>query len=387
MLLTQRYKGRIRGKLSCPDRVLITGTLVEFGHAEAATRHLKRRNIRIFDFAEFAKSQRDAIRSNAERLAKEGGIEIEYLRSPKIDKEEHVQKILARRGRHPGLVCILSVMETCTSYEPWHDKQTHATYLKPDTGKCVHYYFYFIDKVLGLCHLRVPTWAPYRLQFYFNGHEWLAARMRKHRIRFKQVDNTFVEISSWERAQALADRFRVKTLHRRLDYYARQFCPFLEKEFELGYHWSLMQVEYATDIVFRRKQDLAPLYEKLVRTSIHAVKAEQVATFLGRRLDPRYAGEIGNHFHTRIEGTCIRHHMGPVCLKMYDKYGLVLRIENRGQRRLLFQAPPKGGTSGWQLGHQGGAAAQADLQSAHPLRAHEGFEPALSGLPLRPRRR
>ena len=76
MLLTQRYKGRIRGKLSCPDRVMITGTLVEFGHAEAATRHLKRCNIRIFDFAEFAKSQRDAIRSNAERLAKEAGIEL-----------------------------------------------------------------------------------------------------------------------------------------------------------------------------------------------------------------------------------------------------------------------------------------------------------------------
>ena len=30
-------------------------------------------------------------------------------------------------------------------------------------GKCLHYYFYFIDPQLGLCYLRVPTWCPFRL--------------------------------------------------------------------------------------------------------------------------------------------------------------------------------------------------------------------------------
>jgi hypothetical protein len=326
MLLTERYQGRIRGVLSCPDRVVITGTLVEFGHAQVATRHLKQRNIRIFDFAAFGKGLRDRIRSNAEQVAAEAGLEIRFIRSPKVDKEKLVQGLIAERGTHPGLVCVLSVLETCTTYEPWHNKQTHATYLKPDFGKCTHYYFYFIDEALGLCYLRVPTWAPYRLQFYFNGHNWLANRMRKQRIRFRQADNTFLEVSNWGRAQALADDFKVKPLHYRLDRWARQFCPIFE-EFKNGYHWSLHQVEYATDIVFRSREDLAALYDNLVRTSIHAVKAEQVATFLGRPLDPRYQGEVGNQFHTRIEGTRIRHHMGPVSLKMYDKYGCVLRIE------------------------------------------------------------
>ena len=39
--------------------------------------------------------------------------------------------------------------------------------------------------------------------------------------------------------------------------------------------------------------------------------------------------ELGNDFSTRIEGTRIRHHMGPASIKMYDKFGLVLRIETR----------------------------------------------------------
>jgi hypothetical protein len=88
-----------------------------------------------------------------------------------------------------------------------------------------------------------------------------------------------------------------------------------------------MQNEYATDIVFKRREDLQALYDALVRSAVHAVKAEHVATFLGRKLDPRYLGEIGNDFHTRIEGTRIRHHMGQVAIKMYDKHGLILRIE------------------------------------------------------------
>jgi chromosomal replication initiation ATPase DnaA len=37
------------------------------------------------------------------------------------------------------------------------------------------------------------------------------------------------------------------------------------------------------------------------------VKAEQVATFLGRQITPLLAQEIGSQFSTRIEGTCIKH--------------------------------------------------------------------------------
>ena len=57
------------------------------------------------------------------------------------------------------------------------------------------------------------------------------------------------------------------------------------------------------------------------------VKAEQVATFLGRPITPLLAQEIGSQFSTRIEGTCIKHRFGKCSIKMYDKHGIVLRIE------------------------------------------------------------
>jgi hypothetical protein len=38
--------------------------------------------------------------------------------------------------------------------------------------------------------------------------------------------------------------------------------------FGQSYHWSLMQVEYATDLAFRSAATLGPLYEQLVRQSV-----------------------------------------------------------------------------------------------------------------------
>jgi len=103
------------------------------------------------------------------------------------------------------------------------------------------------------------------------------------------------------------------------------------------YHWSLMQVEYATDLAFRSTTTLGPLYEQLVRQSVLSVKAEQVASFLGRHVTPQLAQEIGSQFSTRIEGTCIKHRFGKSSIKMYDKCGIVLRIETTANDVSFFK--------------------------------------------------
>jgi hypothetical protein len=97
--------------------------------------------------------------------------------------------------------------------------------------------------------------------------------------------------------------------------------------FAQRYHWSLMQVEYSTDLMFRSQATLQPLYEQLSRQAVLAVKAEQVASFLGKKITPQLAQEIGSRFATRIEGTCIKHRFGKTGVKMYDKFGRVLRLE------------------------------------------------------------
>jgi hypothetical protein len=326
-LLTTRHKDQIVGVLSCYDRILIQGTVPGWCYARGMTDYLYKHQLRIFDYPKWAEPLREELRQNMEQIAADNAVAIEFVRSRKsFRKEDRVKQILEKRGEHPGVVCILSALEPCGSYKPWHDKTSHQTYLKPDDGKCLHYYVYFLDEELGLCSLRVPTWCPFRLQFYCNGHSYLARQMSQRHLEHRALDNAFGWIADFQQAQKLANEFGVERLHRKLDGLADRYCPVV-KRYGLSYHWSLDQVEFATDIVFRQQSDLQAIYERLTRTAIHTVKPDNIATFLGRKLNANYQDEMGNRFNTRIEGTRIKHTMGPVSIKMYDKFRLILRIE------------------------------------------------------------
>jgi len=326
-LLSERYANDLDGVLSCYDRIVITGSLQPFCYAQGMTHYLYQQGIRIFDYPKFAEPLRDRIRENTEALAKANGVQIEFVRKKKdFRKENRVQQILKKRGDHPGLVHIFGAMEACSSYRPWHDKATGKTYLKSDTTKCMTYYFYFLDEQLGLCYLRVPTWCPFRLQFYCNGHNWLANQLKQRGIAYKMLDNAFVQIADYAVANQLANAIDVELLHFRLDAFAKKYCPVIT-DLKLTYYWSIMQAEYATDLVFKSREALQAFYPHLLETLTHAVKPADIATFLGRKLNGNYQGEMGNRFNKRWLGTRIKHQMGPISIKMYDKFRCILRIE------------------------------------------------------------
>jgi hypothetical protein len=335
-LLTETYGDQLDGVLACYDRLILTGSLYPFCYAQGMSGYLRSQRIRIFDYPEFAQGLRERLRSNAEALAQANGIEIEFIRKKNFRKEDRLQAILKERGNQPGLVHIFSAMEPCTSYKPWHDKQTGQTYLKFDSGKCLHYYFYFVDEQLGLCYLRVPTWCPFRLQFYCNGHNWLAAQLRQQGIAFEMLDNAFTHLADYVKANDLAAHLDIEHLHSLLDGFARQYCP-VAQDLNLSYRWSIMQAEFATDLVFKHSADLQAFYPALLETLTHAVKPEDIATFLGRKLHGNFQGESGNRFNRRILGTRLKHVMGPVSIKMYDKFGLILRIETTVSNVTFFR--------------------------------------------------
>src|SRR5574337_13971 len=291
------------------------------------TSFLYSRGIRIFDYPRFAEPLRDRIRERAQQVCEANGVTIQHVNKSHIRKEDLVACVLAVRGDAPGLVHVISAMESCPSYKPWLDKANGHVFLRPDSGKCLHYYFYFIDERLGLCYLRVPTWAPFGLQFYCNGHSALARSLQREGIDFVQEDNAFVRIADLGRAQALADAFSPDELHRRIKRYAHWLCPVADVFAQDDWHWSIRQAEYSTDLMFRSRDILVPLYDALSRQAVLAADAPRVAAFLGKRITPALAQEIGSRLSTRIEGRCIKHHMGAAGVKVYDKFSRVLRVE------------------------------------------------------------
>lgn len=326
-LLIEKYATDLHGVLNCYDRVVVFGNLHPLCYEQGMTHFLYTHQIRIFDYKQLVLPLQDVIRTNAEAIAKEHGLSIEFIRKSKgFRKEDRVQKILQDRGDHPGLVHIFSAMESCKAYQPWHDKQTAKTFVRRTQGRCLHYYFYFIDEDLGLCYLRVPTWCPFRLQFYYNGHNWLASQLRRQGIAFEQHDNAFLQIADFEAANRLAAQLPSEFLHEKLDGFAQRYC-LAASLLGVEYHWSIFQAEYATDLVFKDQRTLQAFYPHLLEALIQAVKPADVATFLGRKLHGNYQGEMGNRFNVRWLGHRIKHQMGPVTIKLYDKFNIVLRIE------------------------------------------------------------
>ena len=118
--LLERYDDRIAGVLSCYDRVVITGTLPTVCYADGMTKFLNATHVRIFDYARFAEPLRERVRERAAALAAEAGLTIEHISKKHVRKEAVVAKVLEGRGEHPGLVHIISAMEGCDTYKPWH---------------------------------------------------------------------------------------------------------------------------------------------------------------------------------------------------------------------------------------------------------------------------
>jgi hypothetical protein len=190
----------------------------------------------------------------------------------------------------------------------------------------LHYYFYFIDRELGLCFYKVPTIAPFVTTIYFNGHNLLESKLKKHSITYTKKDNAFTFISDFGKAQELSDKIKVEDIHSALDIFTSRYCP-VPSDWCLDWGYTIQQVEYATDVVFKSNDKLKPLYENIVKTAMHTVTPDDIANFLGKRFSVLFEGEAGSKYNKRILGTRIKHQMGEISVKVYDKFGCVLRIE------------------------------------------------------------
>ena len=67
------------------------------------------------------------------------------------------------------------------------------------------------------------------------------------------------------RAQSLADSFNPEKLHHRLTRYVHWLCPVADVFAQDDWHWSIRQAEYSTDLMFRSREILVPLYDAISR--------------------------------------------------------------------------------------------------------------------------
>jgi hypothetical protein len=333
---TKRHADQVNGVLSGFDRVRLRGTLRWLASVRGMMNYLSVVSMKLVEFKEYAQHCTATIRSATAELARAGGRPLHYLRGSSVRKEELAREIAARDRIESGLICVLTCVEPCYSYELRRNPQKQRLELEYGPSKCRHDYFYVQDPQLGLIHLRLQTWLPFTLHVCLNGREWLARQMTAAGLGFHQQENCFVEVEDFERAQGLFDqqlRINWKTLMNRL---RKTYHPTHEKllaKHPIPYYWSVDESEWATDVVFRSPAVLAKTYPHLVRQAMLDVSSVDVMRFLGRRtpksggVNGNFQGEVVTDVKTRVEGTRVKHRLKHNAIKMYDKQARVLRVE------------------------------------------------------------
>ena len=284
------------------------------------------RGLLIKDFKNFVEEQSRRISQHAEGIA--GKHNRPFLSiNGRCRKDDHAREIAEQDGITSGLVCVMRILEPCQSFKMIPGKGRPQ--LVNAQRKCLCFDDYFIDPEFGLMHVRIQSWFPLVIQVCLNGHEWLALKMDKHGIAYRQVSNAFVWIEDCLRAQRFADKFEKKNWPRVLSALARRINPLMKDVLEgMEYYWVMDQVEYATDVMFHSADVLKGPYEQFLEHATLCFGAEDVLTFLGRKLHGHFQGEVLTDMKKkRHPGARVKHRMKENWIKMYDKHGCVLRVE------------------------------------------------------------
>jgi hypothetical protein len=322
-----KFAGSIVAVLGCFDRLIFKGYL-PFG-GDGYLNHYADRTlgIRRKDFLPQVQQFSQQLVEHAQRAAQQAKAPYLYLQG-KHDKQKLVQRIARERRHGEGLLAVLCCQETCRTVKLRYAQGKPRLEFARRPQRVLYYYFF--DAEFGLMHVRIQTWFPFTIQVYVNGHQWLAQEMLRKRLGFVQRDNAFTQLDDPQQAQRLSDRLVYLAWQRRLNQWARRANPLLRHPWLRGmeYRWVIDQAEYSTDVLFRSRQSLAELYPRLLDHAVVTFSAQDILTFLGRRLHPRFEGEVVTECKKdRWPGARIKHRVKANWLKMYDKFGQVLRVE------------------------------------------------------------
>jgi hypothetical protein len=326
--------------LHCFDRVIFKGHL-----AMAAPKELERfvdyvLKVRRCHFINvLAPQYSESLVEHAQRFARKAGRTYLY-RTGSFRKDQWAEQLMREQRIDSGLVGILCTQETCNSFALVPGEKRPRFISRPRQQRVL--YYYFLDPQLGLIHVRLQTWAPFTLQVYVNGHDWLAQQMVRLGMGFVLKHNAFTQLDEPAKAQRQADRFAKLDWPKILQCYARRVNPLLRKEFSCyRIRWVVDQAEFATDLVFQSPAALTGLYQKLLQFATLTFTPKDILGFLGRKWDRRFDGDVQTEVKTdRLLGTRIKHRMTRNWLKMYDKFGHILRVEtviNRPKEFSVFR--------------------------------------------------
>lgn len=326
----QRFAVLVAGVLSGFDRLVFKGKLCPLYAPDGMNWLLNANHVSHKEFKQYAKevTARVVEASGVPQAKAEG--RYRYLNSSKVDKEQAAREFAPTRGRKTGLVCILGCVEPCWTFD-WATDGDGTSTIRGEPGKCLHLYHYYQHPIFGWLYVRLQTWFPFEIQVGLNGREWLARQMDRDKLRYARHDNKFLWVRDWQRAQRLLDEQLQTDWQHELDALQQQVHPLHPQHLgrmSVQYNWTVFQSEWATDIAFRRQEELEPWFERWLRQAMLSYDHNDILGFFGHAPSLYRKGRhrIETSVLTNFEGRRIKHYVGGNSLKLYHEAN-VLRTE------------------------------------------------------------
>jgi hypothetical protein len=330
-----RFATSIYGVLSGFDRIRFRGTQRLLANVQGLSRFLAFRGVLLKDFKSYVTNVTEGIRQQVEAAAAAAGHQIIYVNDSQVSKEELAAEEAKRAGGKGGLQAILSAVEPCRTFFVRKDSASGHLVLQNRPGKCLHYYHYWQDDVLGPCHVRLQTWFPFNVFVCVNGRDILAEQLDRLGLRYRKRDNCFSWVEDVAVAQRCLDEQVVWDWSERLTGLLAASHPRWSDwpGMDRPHYWSADQTEWATDVMFKSVEELSRLMPRWVQLGLTGLGCGSVLRFLGRPVpasgqpNRNFTGEVGTDYVKRPEGVRVGFRVNRNGVKFYDKQASVLRVE------------------------------------------------------------
>jgi hypothetical protein len=327
----------------CFDRIVIQGYLPLLTRPEHIV-HFFRDVHGVYPLTKDVLAKRtQAYQQWVEAFARNHRIPIEWpdaeaLKTKKIKKEDYVRPYGHRMARQQrfGVYFIFRSLEQGPKFGirlPKYPTDDPAyRIVSRQRSRYTHYYFYIRDEVLGPFVMCVGSFLPFQTTYYLNGHHIIAGDLQRRGVRFRTDDNAFLWTANLEALQAAADRLEPELIRQRLEYWTLVLGPKFSKKdraaINLRRAYSLNQVEYCRNFVFRRHFPIHKLFERSCELGVFRLTADVVTQIFGVRKHKRLRGKL----HTMLEKLDHGHHVLRIYCKSlvartYEKFGTFLRVE------------------------------------------------------------
>src|SRR6266436_6204609 len=321
----------------CFDRIVILGHLPLLTRPENIV-HFFRDIHQVKTISKEVLRQRtDDYHRWVEAFAKKRQIPLEWAEKG-VRKEDYVRPHLRRMERRNqfGVYFILKSMELGPAFRsavprfPVDDP--HYRILARQRSRYTHYYFYIRDEVLGPIALCVGSFLPFSITYYLNGHHFIEPELVRAGVPFRKDDNAFLWVADQNALQAAADRLSPQVIRKQLDHWTWVVGPkFSQKDraaINLSRHYSLQQVEYCRNLVFRRNFPIHKLFERSCDLGLLRLSADRIAQVFGWRLHKRIGGKLSSVLERTEHGHhVLRAYAKNAVMRMYEKFSTFLRLE------------------------------------------------------------